>query len=163
MNKRIFSLVCIALYALLDASIYCSQQKESDARNKSVRGTKEINRSNDEYDKESSGFNIFKRGKKSKRIIKNLHSEVPSDLSSDEMIKIFLNNNKDIPTNRLGFENYIINIFENDPKQSMFLKKLIRKLVKQPLNHALYNHSLSELFSNCTEAENELNNLYNYR
>ncbi|CAD2084058.1 fam-c protein [Plasmodium vinckei lentum] len=128
MNRRIFSLVCIAIYALLDASIYCSQQKESDARNKSIRGTKEINRSNDEDDRESSGFNIFKRGKKSKRIIENLYSEVPSDLSSDEMIKIFKDNHKDLPTDKLKFEKYIMNIFENDPKQTEFLLKLYSKL-----------------------------------
>ncbi|CAD2096024.1 fam-c protein [Plasmodium vinckei] len=38
MNRRIFSLVCIALYALLDASIYCSQQKDNNLR---YDGTKE--------------------------------------------------------------------------------------------------------------------------
>ncbi|CAD2084072.1 fam-c protein [Plasmodium vinckei lentum] len=127
MSRRIFSLVCIALYALLDASIYCSQQKESDARNKSVRGTKEI-RSNDEDDKESSGFNIFKRDKKGKRIIENLYSEVSSDLSSDEMIKIFLNDHKDLPMDKLEFDKYIMNIFKNDPKQTAFLLKLYSKL-----------------------------------
>ncbi|CAD2096467.1 fam-c protein [Plasmodium vinckei brucechwatti] len=129
MNKRIFSLVCIALYALLDASIYCSQQKESDARNKSVRGTKEINRSNDEYDKESSGFNI------PKIIQENLYSKVPSNLSSDEMIKIFLNNHKDLPTNKLEFEKYIMNILENDPIQRMFLFKLYTKLIMKDVSN----------------------------
>ncbi|CAD2097666.1 fam-c protein [Plasmodium vinckei brucechwatti] len=129
MNKRIFSLVCIALYALLDASIYCSQRKESDARNKSVRGTKEISRSNDEYDKESSGFNI------PKIIQENLYSKVPSGLSSDEMIKIFLNNHKDLPTNKLEFEKYIMNILENDPIQRMFLFKLYTKLVKKDVSN----------------------------
>ncbi|CAD2097693.1 fam-c protein [Plasmodium vinckei brucechwatti] len=252
MNKRIFSLVCIALYALLDASIYCSQQKESDARNKNVRGTKEINRSNEkndiefkretqlknnntkndeddkddlddndykdetydseytneddiynreyvnndkiynreyvnndkiynrkcvnnddvndgeydkgykdethnleyanndkiynrkcvnnddvddgENDKESSCFNIFKSGNKSKRIKENLYSKVPSGLSSDEMIKIFLNNHKDLPTDKLEFEKYIRNIFENDPIQRMFLFILYIKLVKKDVS-----------------------------
>ncbi|CAD2091035.1 fam-c protein [Plasmodium vinckei brucechwatti] len=204
MNKRIYSLVCIALYALLDASIYCSQQKESDARNKSVRGTKEINRSNEkndiefkqgiqlknnnpknneddkddlddkdykdetydseytneddiynrkyvnndkiynrkcvnnddvdygENDKESSGFNISKRTKE------NLYSKVPSDLSSDEMIKIFLNNHKDLPTNKLEFTEYILNIFEKDPEQTAFLFKLYSKLSKKELYDDYY-------------------------
>ncbi|CAD2089717.1 fam-c protein [Plasmodium vinckei brucechwatti] len=157
MNKRIYSLVCIALYALLDASIYCSQQKESDARNKSVRGTKEINRSNDEYDKESSGFNIFKSGKKSKRTKENLHSKEPSDPLIDEMIKIFLNNHKDLPMDRLGFEIYIKNLLENDPEQSMFLRKLIGKLIKSPPKHEL-EYVYKELFSRYANSENEKNN-----
>ncbi|VTZ69480.1 fam-c protein [Plasmodium chabaudi chabaudi] len=42
MNKRIFSYVCVVLYALLVVSIHCSEQKASDVRNKSVRSTKEI-------------------------------------------------------------------------------------------------------------------------
>ncbi|CAD2085908.1 fam-c protein, fragment [Plasmodium vinckei brucechwatti] len=155
MNKKIFSLVCIILYNLLVASIHCLEQEESDARNKSVRGTKEINRSNDEYDKESSGFNIFKRGKKSKRIIKNLHSEVPSDLSSDEMIKIFKDNHKDIPTDRLEFKKYIINILKNDPEQSKFLKKLFGKLAKQPLKYALISPFFNAYISNYIEVENK--------
>ncbi|CAD2100780.1 fam-c protein [Plasmodium vinckei] len=128
MNRRIFSLVCIALYALLDASIYCSQQKETGARNKSVRGTKEINRSNDEDGKEYSGFNI------SKRTNGILYSKLPSNLSSDEMIKIFLNDHKDLPTDRLGFEIYILNIFKNDPIQTEFLFKLYNKLSEQDVS-----------------------------
>ncbi|CAD2099667.1 fam-c protein [Plasmodium vinckei lentum] len=48
MNKRTFSLVCIALYALLDASIHCSQKKEYDVGNENVRGAREINRSNEQ-------------------------------------------------------------------------------------------------------------------
>ncbi|CAD2099547.1 fam-c protein [Plasmodium vinckei] len=50
MNRKIFSLVCIALYVILAVPIQCSQQKVYDARNKSVRGTKEINRSNEKND-----------------------------------------------------------------------------------------------------------------
>ncbi|CAD2094041.1 fam-c protein [Plasmodium vinckei lentum] len=148
MNRRIFSLVCITLYALLDVSIYCSQQKESGARNKSVRGTKEINRSNekndiefkretqlnnknliyDGFNIESSGFNI------PKRIKENLNSKVPSNLSSDEMIKIFLNDHKDLPMDKLGFTKYIQNIFENDPEKTAFLFKLYSKLSKQEVS-----------------------------
>ncbi|CAD2094920.1 fam-c protein [Plasmodium vinckei petteri] len=102
MNRRIFSLICIALYALLDASICCSQQKESDARNKSVRGTKE-----------------------------NLYSKLPSNLSSDKMIKIFLDDHKDLPMNKLEFAKYILNIFKNDPIQKEFLFKLYSELLKE--------------------------------
>ncbi|CAD2103472.1 fam-c protein [Plasmodium vinckei brucechwatti] len=51
MNKNIFSLVCIALYALLDASIYCSEQKSDQSktyglRGRIVRAIKKINGSN---------------------------------------------------------------------------------------------------------------------
>ncbi|CAD2103344.1 hypothetical protein YYG_02902 [Plasmodium vinckei petteri] len=142
MNGRVFSLVCIVLYTLLAASIHCSEQKESGARNKSIRGTKEINRSNDEDDRESSGFNIFKRGNKSKRIIKNLYNEVPSDLSSDEMIKIFKDNHKDLPTDKLEFEKYIMNIFKNDPEQTEFLLKLYSKLSTQYFKFILSEESV---------------------
>ncbi|CAD2085574.1 fam-c protein [Plasmodium vinckei brucechwatti] len=50
MNRRIFSLVCIALYALLDALIYCSEQKynrskTSGLKNRIICAVKKINRS----------------------------------------------------------------------------------------------------------------------
>ncbi|SCL90265.1 fam-c protein, partial [Plasmodium chabaudi chabaudi] len=47
MNKRILSLVCIALYALLDVSVHCAQHKEYDVGNESARDTEEISRSNE--------------------------------------------------------------------------------------------------------------------
>ncbi|SCL95520.1 fam-c protein [Plasmodium chabaudi adami] len=53
MNKRIFSLVCITLYALLGVSIHCSEEKVSDAGNKSVRGIKEISRCDEQNGIES--------------------------------------------------------------------------------------------------------------
>ncbi|SCL85946.1 hypothetical protein PCHAJ_000503400 [Plasmodium chabaudi chabaudi] len=42
MNKRVFSLVCIVLYAVLAVSIHCSQNKVSGAGNKNAHDTKEI-------------------------------------------------------------------------------------------------------------------------
>ncbi|CAD2099542.1 fam-c protein [Plasmodium vinckei lentum] len=137
MNKRIFSLVCVLFYVFMAVSIYCSEQKASDARNKSVHGTKEINRSNDEDDNEPSCFNIYKRDKKSKiskesiRTKENLYSKVPSNLPFNEMIKEFINNNKDLPTDRSEFEKYILNILKNDPEQSELLNKLFLELLKQ--------------------------------
>ncbi|CAD2094028.1 fam-c protein [Plasmodium vinckei brucechwatti] len=137
MNRRIFSLVCIALYALLDASIYCSQQKEFDARNKSVRGTKEINRSNDEYDKESSGFNLFKKGKKSKRSKESIrtkedvYGKLPSDLSSDEKIKIFLNNVNGRPIDKAEFIKFIL---VNGLEQSINSSQLDEFIIKHSIN-----------------------------
>ncbi|CAD2107699.1 hypothetical protein YYG_00698 [Plasmodium vinckei petteri] len=53
MNKRISSLVCIVLYALLAVSIHCSEQKASDVGNKSVRDIKEINRGDEKSGIES--------------------------------------------------------------------------------------------------------------
>ncbi|SCL89217.1 fam-c protein [Plasmodium chabaudi chabaudi] len=51
MNKRIFSLVCIVLYALLVVSIHCSEQKhdrskESGLRSRIIRAIKQIKKSN---------------------------------------------------------------------------------------------------------------------
>ncbi|CAD2098163.1 fam-c protein [Plasmodium vinckei] len=109
MNKKIFSLVCIALYALLDASIYCSQQKASGARNKSVRGTKEINRSNEKNDIEFKretqlkNGNLRYDGKK-----EDLYGKLPSNLSNDEKIKILLNKNKDNPMDKAEFIKFIL-------------------------------------------------------
>ncbi|SCL83941.1 Plasmodium yoelii subtelomeric region (PYST-C1), putative, partial [Plasmodium chabaudi adami] len=100
MNKRIFILVCIALYALLAVSIQCSEQKAYDVGNKSICGTNEINKSNeensieskgetqlknnnpkydkdDEYDNGFNCFNIFKRNKKNKRTKTTPYSKVP--------------------------------------------------------------------------------------
>ncbi|CAD2094932.1 fam-c protein [Plasmodium vinckei] len=158
MNRRIFSLVCIALYALLDATIYCSQQKESDARNKSVRGTKEINRSNDEYDNESSCFNLFKKDKKSirskesirsnesirsKEIIRskestrskesirtkeNLHSKAPINHSHAKMVEMFLNNNKERPINQGKLVDFI---YANHLESTSFLSELFDELEKR--------------------------------
>ncbi|VEV56660.1 fam-c protein [Plasmodium vinckei vinckei] len=46
MNKRIFILVCIVLYALLAVSIHCSEQKTYGLRSRIIRAIKKINRSN---------------------------------------------------------------------------------------------------------------------
>ncbi|CAD2107819.1 fam-c protein [Plasmodium vinckei] len=65
MNKRIFSLVCIALYVLLDASIYCSEQKDdqskkSGLRSKIIRAFKKTKRNNKKNDIESQRENQSK-------------------------------------------------------------------------------------------------------
>ncbi|CAD2097222.1 fam-c protein [Plasmodium vinckei petteri] len=62
MNKRIFSLVCIVLYALLAVSIHCSEQKHdqsktSGLRNRIVRVIKKTKRSNKKNDIESQREN----------------------------------------------------------------------------------------------------------
>ncbi|SCL84935.1 fam-c protein [Plasmodium chabaudi adami] len=58
MNKRIFSLVCIVLYALLAVSIHCSEEKhdqykESGLKSRIIRAIKQIRRSNKKNDIES--------------------------------------------------------------------------------------------------------------
>ncbi|CAD2102048.1 fam-c protein [Plasmodium vinckei] len=77
MNKRIFSIVCIVLYALLAASIHCSQQKASSVGNKKVRGTKETNKRNEKNDIESKCETQLKNNNpeddKSKKNIKYEH------------------------------------------------------------------------------------------
>ncbi|CAD2110924.1 fam-c protein [Plasmodium vinckei petteri] len=55
MNKRIFSLVCIILYALLAVSIHCSEQKHdqsktSGLRSRIIRAFKKTKRSNKKND-----------------------------------------------------------------------------------------------------------------
>ncbi|CXJ06180.1 fam-c protein [Plasmodium berghei] len=47
MNKWIFSLICIVLYAILDVSIHCSEQKVSGVGSRSIRGIKKMNKSNE--------------------------------------------------------------------------------------------------------------------
>ncbi|CAD2084082.1 fam-c protein [Plasmodium vinckei lentum] len=103
MNRRIFSLVCIALYALLDASIYCSQQKNNNLR---YDGTKE-----------------------------NLHGKETSNFSCNQMVKIFMDITKDYPIDIWEYEEYIENIFKNDPKQLKILNKLFHEISKDPTNY----------------------------
>ncbi|CAD2110948.1 fam-c protein [Plasmodium vinckei petteri] len=55
MNKRIFSLVCIILYALLAVSIHCSEEKSdrsktSGLRSRVIRAIPKIKRSNKKND-----------------------------------------------------------------------------------------------------------------
>ncbi|EUD69651.1 hypothetical protein YYG_05126 [Plasmodium vinckei petteri] len=55
MNKRIFSLVCIILYALLAVSMHCSEEKSdrsktSGLRSRVIRAIQKIKRSNKKND-----------------------------------------------------------------------------------------------------------------
>ncbi|CAD2097811.1 hypothetical protein YYG_04050 [Plasmodium vinckei petteri] len=154
MNRRIFSLICIALYALLDASIYCSQQKESDARNKSVRGTKEINRSNDEDDNESNCFNLFKNGKESIRTKEDLYGKLPSGLSSNEKIKIFLNKNNGRPIDLAEFIKFIL---VNGLHEIITPPKLDEFIIKHSIRKPNGQCWFSNYFKNDVKIENEQN------
>ncbi|EUD73587.1 hypothetical protein YYG_01633 [Plasmodium vinckei petteri] len=107
MNKRIFSLVCIFFYVILAVAIHCSEQKESSARNKSVcDGAKD-----------------------------NLHNKEPSNLSHNEMVKAYMIINKYYWVDRYEFEEYIENIFKNDPKKLKRLNKLFHEILKDPTNY----------------------------
>ncbi|CAD2096388.1 fam-c protein [Plasmodium vinckei brucechwatti] len=50
MNKRVFSLVCIALYVFLAVLIQCSEQKTSGLRSRIIRAIKQIKRSSKKND-----------------------------------------------------------------------------------------------------------------
>ncbi|CDU18236.1 fam-c protein [Plasmodium yoelii] len=147
MNKRIFSLVCITLYTLLAVSIYCSEQNVSDLGNKSVRGTKETNISNEEYDIESkretqlmnnnskddegdSGFNcfnIFKRNKKNKR------TKVPLTHSCNQTAGTSSNNNA-LPMVTVCLGKFQHAIPATDPNLLEVLLQLKGKLEKRLSN-----------------------------
>ncbi|VTZ80370.1 fam-c protein [Plasmodium yoelii] len=113
MNKRIFSLVCIALYSLLAGSVHCSEQKVSDVRNKSIRGTKERNKSNEkndiEYkhktqlknnnpkdDEDDIGSNCFGICKKNKQI-KYIIRDVPVTFPYNQIVVTY-SSNESLPT-----------------------------------------------------------------
>ncbi|CAD2091047.1 fam-c protein [Plasmodium vinckei brucechwatti] len=62
MNKRIFSLVCIVLYAILAVAIHCSEQKSDQSktyglRSRIIRAFKKTKRSNKKNDIESQREN----------------------------------------------------------------------------------------------------------
>ncbi|SCL95294.1 Plasmodium yoelii subtelomeric region (PYST-C1), putative [Plasmodium chabaudi adami] len=148
MNKRIFSLVFIALYSLLPVLIHCSEQKAYDAGNKSVHDTKEISRSNekhdtelkretqlknynpknDENDEDDKGFNcfnIFKRNKKSK---------TAKEYSCNKVTGTFLSNDKHLFMDPSEIEKQIQDIFANDPENSKTLLQVVKRLQKQHPN-----------------------------
>ncbi|SCL91666.1 Plasmodium yoelii subtelomeric region (PYST-C1), putative [Plasmodium chabaudi adami] len=137
MNKRIFSYVCIVLYALLAVSIHCSEQKASDVRNKSVRGIKEISRSDEKNDIESrrepqlnnnnnnnpeddedekgfNCFNIFKRNKKNKRIKTPSYSKAPLNHSFKQKPKAY-NSNKHLPKEALEMKQALQEFSKQNP------------------------------------------------
>ncbi|KEG02416.1 hypothetical protein YYE_03155 [Plasmodium vinckei vinckei] len=74
MNKRIFILVCIVLYALLAVSIHCSEQKYDQSktyglRSRIIRAIKKINRSNKKknYNDDKDEFYYYKYIRDKKR------------------------------------------------------------------------------------------------
>ncbi|CAD2114492.1 fam-c protein [Plasmodium vinckei] len=141
MNRRIFSLICITLYALLDALIYCSQQKESDARNKSVRGTKEINRSNEKNGIESKRETQLKNGNlRYDGTKEDLYGKLPSNLSSDEKIKIFLNKNNGRPIDLAEFIKFIL---VNGLEESITPSKLNEFIIQYSINNPNEQYSSS--------------------
>ncbi|ETB57374.1 hypothetical protein YYC_04800 [Plasmodium yoelii 17X] len=113
MNKRIFSLVCIVLYSLLAVLVHCSEQKVFDVGNKSIRGTKERNKSNEKHDieykhktqlknnnpkddEDDRGFNCFDICKRNKKI-KPIINDVPVTLPYNQIVVTY-SNNESLPT-----------------------------------------------------------------
>ncbi|ETB56384.1 hypothetical protein YYC_05813 [Plasmodium yoelii 17X] len=104
MNKRIFSLVCMALYALLAVPTHCSEQKIYDVRNKSIRGTKDRSKNNETQlknnnpkdDEDDIGSNCFGICKKNKKI-KHIASNVPVTLPYNKIVVTY-SNNESLPT-----------------------------------------------------------------
>ncbi|ETB56401.1 hypothetical protein, variant [Plasmodium yoelii 17X] len=121
MNKRVYSLVCIALYAFLAGSIHCFDPKVSVAGYTSDIDTKKINGNNeaddieykhetqlknnnpkdgaydedDKDNKEFNCFNIFKRDKKKKK--KPIINDVPVTLPYNKIVLTY-SNNESLPT-----------------------------------------------------------------
>ncbi|CDU16029.1 fam-c protein [Plasmodium yoelii] len=106
MNKRIFSLVCIALYALLAVSVHCSEQKVSDVGNKSDKKNdieykretqlKNINPKYDSDDREFNCFGICKKNKQNKQI-KTIIRDVPLTFPHNQIVVIY-SSNESLPT-----------------------------------------------------------------
>ncbi|ETB60749.1 hypothetical protein YYC_02358 [Plasmodium yoelii 17X] len=106
MNKRIFSLVCIALYALLAVSVHCSEQKVSDVGNKSDKKNdieykretqlKNINPKYDSDDREFNCFGICKKNKQNKQI-KTIIRNVPLTFPHNQIVVIY-SSNESLPT-----------------------------------------------------------------
>ncbi|CAD2096661.1 fam-c protein [Plasmodium vinckei] len=131
MNKRVFSLVCATLYALLVVTTHCSEQKVSDVGNKNVRSAKEINRRNE------------KNGIESKHKTE-LNNNRPKD---DKEFKNYNISKRDIKTNKSSNKSEslpIVNLIMGNKKYSLpvedpeLLKTLLflkKKLKKEPLNN----------------------------
>ncbi|SCL83749.1 fam-c protein [Plasmodium chabaudi adami] len=142
MNKRIFSLVCTALYALLAVSIHCSDQKAYDVGNKSICGTNEINKSNEKnsieskfeiqlknnnpkYDEEDDKgfncFNIFKRNKKNKRTKTTPYSKVPLTHLYNQITEAPSSNNEPLPMASLQIQKTLRAFSTKNPYNSKML------------------------------------------
>ncbi|CAD2099496.1 hypothetical protein YYG_05208 [Plasmodium vinckei petteri] len=65
----------------------------------------------------------------------NLHSKEPSNLSYNQIVKVYMNINKDYPIDRWEFEERVENIFKEDTKQSKILKKIFHEILKDPTNY----------------------------
>ncbi|CDS44339.1 fam-c protein [Plasmodium yoelii] len=100
MNKRIFSLVCIALYTLLTVPAHCSEQEVSDVGNKSdekndIEYKRETQLKNTNS-KDDRGFNCFNIFKKNKRTQSHSYSKVPLTHPYNKITETSSNNNDSI-------------------------------------------------------------------
>ncbi|VTZ80344.1 fam-c protein [Plasmodium yoelii] len=142
MNKRIFSLVCIVLYSLLAVSVHCSEQKISDVINKSIRGTKDRNKSNetqlknnnpkddedDEDDREFNCFGICKKNKQNKQI-KYIIRNVPLTSPHNQIVVIY-SSNESLPTVKIRIGTVESEFIPKDQKHLEDILKLQKTFEK---------------------------------
>ncbi|CDS44078.1 fam-c protein [Plasmodium yoelii] len=139
MNKRIFSLVCIVLYSLLAVSVHCFEQKVYDVRNKSIRGTKDRNKSNetqlknnnpkdDEDDREFNCFGICKKNKQNKQI-KTIIRDVPLTFPHNQIVVIY-SSNESLPTVKIRIGTVESEFIPKDQKHLEDILKLQKTFEK---------------------------------
>ncbi|ETB61214.1 hypothetical protein YYC_01153 [Plasmodium yoelii 17X] len=130
MNKRIFSLVCIVLYTLLAVSIHCSEQKVFVVGNKSICGSKEINRSNEKNGIES----------KCETQLKNPNPKDDEDYKGFNCFNIFKRNKKTHESS---------NKHESPSEIELLMEKIMCDIAKNPENFKfLLNNKITETSSN---------------
>ncbi|CDU20366.1 fam-c protein [Plasmodium yoelii] len=133
MNKRIFSLVCIVLYTLLAVSIHCSEQKVFVVGNKSICGSKEINRSNEKNGIES----------KCETQLKNPNPKDDEDYKGFNCFNIFKRNKRTKPPS---------NKHESPSEVELLMEKIISDIAIYPEKlQSLSNDQITETSSNNNE------------
>ncbi|CAD2086365.1 fam-c protein [Plasmodium vinckei lentum] len=147
MNKSIFSLVCIILYALLAASIHCADLIEYEIKRKTKRAIKELLKRNEEDEARLKREARLKNG----GIIDHLDAKDYEDISyhneyiNDNMhTRVYVNydkeynreddkDGKDAKDSTYAKVLKCFNIFKGcKKKHSKFLYKLSKELSKQP-------------------------------
>ncbi|CAD2092337.1 fam-c protein [Plasmodium vinckei brucechwatti] len=149
MNKRILSLVCIALYTLLSVSIYCSQQKVPNVGNKNVRGIKEGNIRNEKNSIEFKNYNISERDIQAKlnsyialniymgikKMTAALNDYIAKNPEALKFVLLLKQELKQLPNDKkypfvitVSMENIIQEFPINDPKDLKILLRIIEDL-----------------------------------
>ncbi|CAD2092375.1 fam-c protein [Plasmodium vinckei lentum] len=148
MNKRILSLVCIIWYALLAVSIYCSEQKVSNAGNKTVCGIKEGNRRNEKNSIEFKNYNISEKDIQAKGYLdiillimeitqrtNALKDYIAKNPRASKFVSLLKQKLKQLPNDKkypfvitVSMENIMHEFLVNDPKHLKYLLRIIGDL-----------------------------------